>query len=227
VSQDEGAAIVSDPRSSDDRLREAFQSLGEASHENLSAADLVQVWRAVSGELPAHERRELVDRTASDPALADAWRIALELWRETAQPLPAATGRRRFWMQSGLAAAAVLLIGIAIGIVFRLSPAPDETFRDPDHYVIESLVPSDAALPRDAFRLRWKPGPQDSRYRVRATTEDLQVLATVSDLTVPELVLDRERLANLATGARVLWQVDVTLPGGRTIASPTYSVRVQ
>ena len=62
----------------------------------------------------------------------------------------------------------------------------------------------DATLPRDAFRLRWTPGPQDSRYQVRVTTEDLRVLTTVSDLTVPELVLDRELLSGVAPGARVL-----------------------
>ena len=219
---------MSEPHSSDDRLRAAFQSLGEASYEHLSPADLEQVWRAVAGELPAQQRRELVDRMASDPALADAWRVALELWREAGQPAPAAAGDRRFWMRSGLAAAAVLLIGLAIGIAFRFSPAPgDETFRNPDHYVVESLVPSDAALPREAFRLRWKAGPQDARYAVRVTTEDLRLLATVSDLTVPELVVDPERLSGVAAGSRVLWQVVVTLPAGESVSSPTFSVRVE
>ena len=104
----------------------------------------------------------------------------------------------RFWTRPWLAAAAVLLVGAAVGVVFQLTPAPrDDTFRDADHYVIEPLVQPDATLPRDAFRLRWTPGPPDSRYQVRVTTEDLRVLTTASDLTVPELVLGSDLLSGL------------------------------
>ena len=65
---------MSDRQSNDDTLKAAFQALGETSHGEISAADLDLIWRAVSGELPATERRELVDRTATDPALAEAAR---------------------------------------------------------------------------------------------------------------------------------------------------------
>jgi hypothetical protein len=134
----------------------------------------------------------------------------------------------RFWTRPWLAAAAVLLVGVAAALVVRFSPSSRDTFRDSNHQVIESLVPADAALPRDAFRLRWTPGPQGSRYQVRVTTEDLRVLTTVSDLTGPELVVDRDLLAGVAAGARVLWQVDVSLPGREGILpSPTFMVRVQ
>jgi len=228
MSHVQGDAIVTDRHAADESLREAFQALGETSSGELSAEDRERIWRAVSGDLPASERRDLVDRTASNPALAEAWRVAQELWRDAPQPIPAATGGARFWTRSWLAAAAVLFIGIAAGLVFQLSPPSRDTFRDPDHYVIEPLVQPDATLPRDAFRLRWTPGPQDSRYQVRVTTEDLRVLTAVSELTVPELVLDRELLSGVASGARVLWQVDVTLPGREGIVtSRTFIVRVQ
>ena len=218
---------MSDRQPTDDALRAAFQALGDTSHAEISAADLDLIWRAVSGELPAEERRELVDRTATEPALAEAWRVARELREAAGDPTPDAVRSPSLWRSSWLAAAAVLLIGAAIAVVFRLSaPSREETFRDADHYVVEPLVQTDATLPRDAFRLRWRPGPPESRYRVRVTTEDLQVLTTVSDLTVPELVVDAAQLSSVAPGSRVLWQVDVTLPGGESISSQTFSVRV-
>ncbi len=217
---------MSDRQSNDDTLKAAFQALGETSHGEISAADLDLIWRAVSGELPATERRELVDRTATDPALAEAWRVARELRQAAGHTTPAAVHTPSVWRRSWLAAAAVLLIGAAVAIVFRMSPSRDETFRDADHYVVEPLVQADATLPRNAFRLRWRPGPPESRYRVRVTTEDLQVLTAVSDLTVPELVVDPALLSSVAPGSRVLWQVDVTLPAGESISSQTFSVRV-
>jgi hypothetical protein len=219
---------MSDRQPTDDALRAAFQALGETSHGEISAADLHLIWRAVSGELPADERRELVDRTATEPALAEAWRVARELRLAAGDPAPDAVRSPSRWRSSWLAAAAVLLIGAAITVVFRLSPASrEETFRDADHYVVEPLVQDEATLPRNAFRLRWRPGPPDSRYRVRVTTEDMQVVTTASDLMVPELVVDPALLSSVAPGSRVLWQVDVTLPGGGSISSQTFSVRVQ
>jgi hypothetical protein len=202
-----------------------YQALGEASHEEHSSEELDRIWRAVAGELPAAERRDLVDRMATDPALAEAWRAALELQRASASA-EATTGRS--WSRSWLAAAALLLLGVGIGVFVQFpSPSRDGTVREPAGYAIEPLVPADTALPREAFRLRWTPGPQDSRYQVRVTTEDLQVLATVSDLGVPELVLDAGALSAVAPGARVFWQVDATLPGGERVSSETFIVRVQ
>lgn len=224
----EGDAPVTDRHAADDKLREAFQGLGETSEKQPSPEELDRIWQAVSGALPAAERQELVDRMASDPALAEAWRVAHELWRAAAAETPAAT-RARTWSSSTswLAAAAVLIIGVAIAVVFQRSPSRDDTFRQGGSYVIESLVQPEATLPRDAFRLRWTPGPQDSRYQVTVTTEDLRVLTTASDLTMAELMLDSGLLSGVAPGARVLWQVSATLPGGENVGSQTFVVRVQ
>jgi hypothetical protein len=211
----------------DERLRQAFQSLGDTAGEEPAAEDLDRIWRALAGDLPAAERRELVERMATDPALAEAWRVAHELRRVAPPEMSAATRTARFRTPSWMAAAAVVLIGIAIGVVYQLSPSRDDTFRDVDTYVIQSLVPPDTALPRDVFRLRWTPGPQDSRYRVRVTTEDLTVLTTIPDLTGAEVVLESAVLSSVPSGARVLWQVDATLPGGENVSSETFTVRVQ
>jgi hypothetical protein len=208
-------------------LRNAFQALGETSGGRCSEEDLERIWRAVAGELPAAERRELVDRLATDPACAEAWRVADELWRASeGEGTATAVQPGRSWTPSWLAAAAVLLLGVSIGLVSWLNRLPGDEFRDPGGYEIVSLVPSET-LPRETFRLRWTPGPQGSRYQVRVTTEDLRVLATAEDLTMPELVVERDQLASLPRGARVLWQVDVALPSGERVSSPTFAARVQ
>ena len=219
-------ATVTDRHLSDEELRKAFQSLGQTSHDEPSAADLDAVWRAVAGELPADERRALVDRMAGDPALAESWRVARELHREAMPGAASAPVRRS--IPSWMAAAAVLLVAVGIGVVVRFStPTVDDTFRNSDRYVVNSLVQPDATLARDAFRLRWTPGPTGSRYHLRVTTADLKVLTTVSDLTTPEFVVTSDLLATVTPGSRVFWQVDVTLPEGNTVSSPTFAVKVQ
>jgi hypothetical protein len=163
---------------------------------------------------------------ASDPALAESWRIASELYREAPRAATSAPVRRS--IPSWMAAAAALLVAVGIGVVLRWSTPPvEDSFRNSEPYVVRSLVQSDATLSRDAFRLRWTPGPTGSRYQVRVTTEDLKVLTTVSGLTTPEFVVSSDVLSTLTPGSLVFWQVDVVLPDGNTVPSPTFAVRVQ
>jgi hypothetical protein len=122
--------------------------------------------------------------------------------------------------------AAALLLGVSIGVVSWVNLQPADELRDPGSYQVNSLVPAETVMPRETFRLRWTPGPQGSRYDVRVTTEDLRELATAQDLTEPELVVERDRLAGLLPGARVLWQVDVRLPTGERVSSQTFVARV-
>jgi hypothetical protein len=213
----------------DDRLKRAFQGLADGADADCSAEDLDQVRRALAGELPAADRRALIDRLAAEPALADAWRVAAGLQELWPSAPPAPPRRVVVWPRSWMAAAAALLLIVAGGVTV-LQRWPSEgngVFRTSDQYVVESLVPDDAALPRDAFRLRWTPGPAESRYQVRVTTDDLRVLATAPDLAAPQLTVERDRLAEVPPGGRVLWQVEVTLPGGARVASRTFTARVE
>jgi hypothetical protein len=218
---------VTTPQDADNRLRTAFQSMSADSPVDCSEEDVGRVWRAVSGDLPVDERRDVVDRMASQPALADAWRVALELRRAQQDDVPLDAGRApRSWAPAWIGLAALLVMAIGVGLV-QFSRSPVDTFRDGGRYVVESIVASDAALPRDAFVLRWKGGPDGARYQVRVTTEDLRVLTTVTELTTPELKVPPELLKDLAPGARVLWQVVVALPGGETVSSQTFVVRAE
>jgi hypothetical protein len=218
---------VTTPQDADDRLRDAFQAIGADSPVDCSEEDVARVWRAVSGDLPVDERRDVVDRMASQPAVAGAWRVALELRRAQQEGTPLAAARTaRSWVPAWIGLAALLVLAVGVGLM-RFSQAPADTFRAPGGYVVEPLVKSDEALPRDAFVLRWKPGPEGSRYKVTVATDDLRVLRTATDLTSPDLKVPPELMADLAPGARVLWHVVVALPGGETVSSQTFVVRVE
>jgi hypothetical protein len=214
---------------SDVRLQTAFRALSESPAPEVSEEVVERIWLAVSGELPADERRELIDRMASDPACAEAWRVAHELWLSSqgfAEPSLVHPPTRRWWSPRLAAAAALLVATTAAAVVMLNRPSVDE-FRASPGYVVQSLVPADTLLPRAAFRLRWTPGPQGSRYQVRVTTDDLRVLATVADLTDSELVVAPDALLSLPDGATVFWQVDVSLATGERVTSPAFAVRIE
>jgi hypothetical protein len=210
----------------DERLRDAFRGLAATTPERCSEDELDRVWRAVSGDLPAEERRTLVDRVASNPAYAEAWRVAHELHRIAHEGVPAVAATPRSWSPAWLGLAAALVAGVGFGL-FQIQRAPADSFRTQPRYAVDSAIPSDATLPRDAFVLRWTPGPEGSRYQVRVTTEDLRVLVSESDVRSPEFRVPPDALENLSPGSRILWQVVASVPGGEQISSQTFVVRTQ
>lgn len=131
----------------DDRLRAAFRSLSADGRTDCSKEELERVWRAVSGELPADERQEIVARMGTEPAVAEAWRIAHEL--RVAQQERLGTfvgGTARSWRPAWIGLAALLVLSVGAGLL-QLRRSPTDTFRDPGRYVVEPLVISDATLP--------------------------------------------------------------------------------
>ena len=186
-----------------------------------------RIWVAVSGALPPDERREVIEKTVTDPGAAEAWRVANELWKASQASAAAAPAPSARWAPRWLAAAAVLLLATGVADVSLLNRERGDEFRASPGFVVESLLPAEVALPRDAFTLRWTPGPQGSRYHVRVTTEDLRVLAMAADLTDAPFTVDPAVLAGLPAGTAVLWQVDALLPNGERLTSPTFSARVE
>ena len=105
-------------------------------------------------------------------------------------------------------------------------PPPDVVFRGGETAAIQSLVPAGEALPRNDFVLRWE-GPEDARYRLRVTTEELTVVVEATDLETREYRLAEEDLAAIAGGSRLYWKVTARGGDGGTEASETFEVLVE
>jgi hypothetical protein len=216
----------SDP--ADERLRAAFRSLAEAGHRD--CADAERIWDAVSGRLPAAERRALVEKLSRDPECAEVWRLASELWREveaTESPRPQPHPVRWRWTWPALAAAAALLAVVVFGPALRRGATPSPpVHRDVGAPQLTSRVPEGASLPRGRFRLAWEPLATDARYTVRVTTDDLALAYVVADLRSGEYVVPEAVLARIPAGARVLWTVEARRADGTIVSSGTFTVRL-
>lgn len=99
---------------------------------------------------------------------------------------------------------------------FRGEAAPEASPRP--------LLEPGEALDRQSFVLRWTAGPPGSRYRVQLLTEELDPVVVERDLTEPELRVPPEALQALPSGARLLWRVKTSLPGGKDVTSDTSKV---
>jgi len=222
---------VTETRTPEQRLADAFKAI-DAAEAAVPERDRDRIWLAVSGVLPVEERHALIEQTATSPAYAEAWRVAHEMWRASqdaasrnAHALPPRPARR--WAPQWISAAAVLLVGTTLGLVLLRENQAVDQFRSSPGYVVQSRVTDAGALPRDAFRLQWAAGPDGSRYGIRVMTEDLTVLATAADLTVPEYTVASPLLSQLPAGATVLWQVDAYLPDGERVSSPAFVTHVK
>ena len=212
---------------SDDRydewLRAAFQARRAAATPPGSCPAPSDLWSAARGEAPLETRRTLVDHTSVCGECAEAWRLAMDVSGDLA-------AARRPWHRSvaPLAAAAALVVALAGGVWLLQGPGHVEPpgFRGGDAFVIRSLVGEDAALPRNAFRLRWSQAPEGSRYDVRVTTESLQVLAGGQRLAEPSFLVPESALAPLPKDSRILWRVEAVLPDGERAASATFVTRL-
>ncbi|WP_426750298.1 hypothetical protein [Myxococcus sp. Y35] len=207
-------------------------------------ADLV--WRAVSGELPAEERRVVIERVAADPAWAAAWRLANELTRAASEAEPpaerlgegararrgagAARQGRRFrfaWSKPlwGAVATAALML-IVVGVAMRDEPEQPR-LRGEDTAAVVSKVPEALPLKRDDCVLRWSGGPEGTRWSVRLSTEDLSLVHRVDSLERREYRVPAEVLAPLKPGTKLLWQVEARLPDGQVLRGATFVNRLE
>jgi hypothetical protein len=167
--------------------------------------------------------------------------------------IPAASRRHR-WQQSlpQLAAAAALLaVAVGAGVILQLGTeehyrgagregaalhgemrgetgplsASEGTLRgEAAPGASRSLLEPGEALERQSFVLRWTAGPPGSLYQVRLLTKELEPVVVERDLTRPELRVPPEALEALPSGARLFWQVETSLPGGKDVASDTFEV---
>jgi len=212
-----------------ERLRTAFAALAEGAPGCDDPPSPDRIWQAVRGELTPEETRKLVERTSRHPEMAEAWRLAREMvsiMGRTAEVVPMPRARRRPWL-AGLAAAAVLTVGIAATLFWQAPWQRTPIFRSPGEATISSVLPEDRPLARDAFLLRWAGGPEGSEYDLFVSTSDLRVLTRAEQLTSPSHLVPEEVLADLASGELVLWRIEATAPDGRRLSSPTFVQRLQ
>ncbi|HEV8628857.1 MAG TPA: hypothetical protein VGV61_00970 [Thermoanaerobaculia bacterium] len=185
-----------------------------------------RLWDAVQGRLPAPECEAIVEHIVTCSACAEDWRLALELQRELADdaPRPVVASARQRWLPVAWAAGLLL----ALGLVFRFAvPAPQPVYREAPGATVHSLVPEDRALRRQHFLLRWSSDVPGARYNVLVSREDLEQVTQARGLAAPRFLVPPASLANLPSGSRLLWQVEVLLPGGERRLSPTFFVRLE
>jgi hypothetical protein len=179
-----------------------------------------QLYEAASGGLDRAQRLQIVDHISQCAACAQAWRLAMELGAR-----PSSDAERSvptLIPKFALAASVILAFGVA---AYFVMPGQEEgpQYRDAAH-PLAPVSQTGERLSRDRFVLRWSPGPEGSTYAVRLATTDLVPVLEKQDITSAELTAPRTTLEKVPTGEQLLWQVEVRLPNGQRIASPTYVV---
>jgi hypothetical protein len=205
-----------------DRLRDAFLRDTDIAGDGRDCPSAERIRRSATGGASRDEDRLLIAHLAECGVCAANWRIAREmLGAEEDVAAPPAPALRRYGPALALAASLTL----AVGLGFLIAP---DALRDEAVYRVagadwlEPLPGDGATLPRDAFDLRWGAGPLGSTYDVRATTEQLDLVAEGLRLDRPRFHVPAEALDPLPDGARVAWQVTAHLPDGGRVESESF-----
>lgn len=208
------------------RLREAFASL--KGHAANARVDPERVFDALHGDVSREERQAVVEQLLTDPAAAEAWRLAREMRPDAVEGAagraPEESTRPAKWKWMAVAAAAVLAVGLGWQLI-QPREEGEPTYRSVESRAIRSALARGTELSRTQPALRWT-GVDGARYRVRVLTPDLQVLEESAESSAREYTLSPETLGRIPPGGQVLWQVEARIPGEGIITSPTFSIRV-
>jgi hypothetical protein len=217
------------------RLREAFAS--EAPDDRKAPAgrgtrdqvDPERIFDALHGDVSPEERQAVVEQLLTNPAAAEAWRLAREMRPDAGvegavDRVPEESTRRATWKWMAVAAAAVLAVGLGSQLIPSRGDG-EPAYRSVEARAIQSALPPGAELPRAQPVLRWT-GMDGARYRVRVLTADLQVLEESTESSAREYTLSPETLGRIPPGGQILWQVEARIPGEVVITSPTFNIRV-
>jgi hypothetical protein len=129
---------------------------------------------------------------------------------------------RRFRLGMGIALAAA--IAATVILVPHLRPADSgihERGGAPEG--IRSLVPS-TPRSRSGLVLEWSPYPAAVRYQVSLAAPDLRVLFQKTGVSGTRIEVPEAALASVPRGCRLVWNVEATLPDGRTVQSPAFDL---
>lgn len=217
-----------------ERLRAAFAAWDGALSAAGACPPAEDVWLAVAEQLPHEETRRIILHVSACGPCAEAWRLAYgavqELPAGERQSRRAASWRSPWVWGPGMAAAALLVIGIALDYGADILPVKSAapSFREGAlDGGVRSLLADDVSLAREALALRWSEGPPGARYDVRVFTEDLSQVAFSGGVEKPEVTIPSSRLSAYPSGTRLFWQVDVVQPDGSRRPSPTFRIRLQ
>jgi len=191
-----------------------------------------ELWAAAAGELPFERVRTLVDHGARCSGCAEAWRILADVRRAEAgvpepvtpraEPPPAPPRRARAVLP--LAAAALAALGAWVAL--RPPPVHAPPVERGDAPAAELHAESPPVQPSGAVVLRWSEVPGATSYTVTVLTPDLVVLHQALGVSGHELRLP-DAVGGRSAGTDLLWNVDAVLSDGRTVASPTFQLRLR
>lgn len=196
-------------------------------------------WAAAAGEVPFERVRALVDHGARCAHCAEAWRILADVRRAAAgsgaaesdpPPMRSLVGGAparpplRTWTLLPLALSGLAAVGV--WVVLRPPPVrPPPVERGNGNGSAVRAESPELQAAGDAA-LRWSEVPGASTYNVTVLTPDLVVVHQALGLSGRELQLP-EGVRRRAAGGGLLWNVDAVMPDGRTVASPTFELRLR
>lgn len=228
-------------------LREGLAQVSDRARPGPDAPSPDELWAAAHGEYDARRALQVVDRALADPVAWEEWRLmqafeqALAVQTEGGEEHAAnddpsdASGddqgrwRERGWITVGVGLAAALVAVISMKAATEVRPVVVDDaaiYRDEAREGPRSLLGPDPTLPREAFELRWEPGPEGVRYELQVSTEQPRLLLHRRGLTEARLVVPAEVLAPVPAGAPVLWRVEEIHDDGRR-RSATFMARVR
>ena len=222
--------------SSDDLERRFRAALPDSNDQECPDADTY--WAAAAGELPFERVRALVDHGATCARCAEAWRILADVRRAAAEaraevsdprPLQSLVGDApaRFPMRTRTLLPLALSAMAAVGLWVVLRPPairPPPVERGSGNASTVRAESAEVQRAGDAV-LRWSEVPGASSYNVTILTPDLVVVHQSVGLSGREFRLP-ESVRQRAAGTGLLWNVDAVMPDGRTVASPTFELRL-
>jgi hypothetical protein len=207
-------------------LRRAFTVPGGTAPRPEDCPPAETLWAAVHGELPPGALRDVVDHTATCPACAEDWRLAVEVKREATATAEVATGRaaspvlypRRWLRLAPLVAAAAAIVALVVGLpLTRHGDGP--TVTRGGQQVISRLAEGQE-LPRDQCLIIWS-GPPGATYKLEVDKLAGDPLFSKSGLAVTSYLVPKSSLAGISSGTQLQWKVTATLPGGIPVRSKT------
>ncbi len=213
-----------------DVLRKAFVADAEMHGGGEECPSAEALWKSAGGELMKQENEEIILHIGECGACAAAWRLAREMAKDKVPVGDSQLARGptvRAWAP-WLAAAAVLLVAVALGVQLTGPWSKRQpVYRAQEDAWLTPVTADGDSLPRDQFVLRWNAGPEGTSYDVRVTTEDLDLVAQGRMLDASEFMVPEEALAALPAGARLFWQVTAHIPDGRRLDSDSFLVVVE